>query len=138
VQLDLVAEPKSPVTEGELAHWRYIASIAALVVLGGGLLFKEDRSQILRWARMFGHHATSSVGNPISNTEADVTIGQFVCSGKDAAQVKRLTPIDTLGQLQSDTEALDAEEHELDDLKTQIVVAPTTYLPGPSDMDYRK
>ena len=120
-----------------MAHWRYTAPIVALVILGGGLLFKEDGSEILHWLRMFGHHATSVVGNSISE-EADVMIGQFVCSGKDAAQIKRLTPIDTLGQLQSDTEALDAEEHELDDLKTQIVVAPTTYLPGPSDLDYRK
>ena len=118
------------------AHWRYGAAVAALAILSGAIL--KYRSEIADWALMFQHHAQSYAVNPAAVSGPEVVFAQYVCSALDGLQVKRLTPIDTLGQLQSDSEALDAKQIELDDLKTQIVVAPTTYLPGPSDMDYRK
>lgn len=118
------------------AHWRYRAAVAALAILSVAVL--EYRSQIADWATVFRHNTQSYAAGPASLSGSDVIFAQYICSARDALQVKRLTPVDTLGQLQSDSEALDAKQIELDDLKTQIVVAPTTYLSGPSDMDYRK
>jgi hypothetical protein len=117
-------------------HWRQGAAAAALIILSGVVL--KYRSEIADWAMLLQHHAHSDAVNLTAIDGPDVMFAQYVCSAQDAVQVKRLTPIDTLAQLQSDSDSLNAKQIQLEDLKTQIVVAPTAYLAGPSDMDYRK
>lgn len=93
------------------------------------------------------HQGRSAPANPTTKKadgasqaiqKGPVRLGQFVCSAKDAAQVKSLTPIDSMGQLQSDNEALEAQERELNELKTQIDIISTNDLAAANQLDYRR
>lgn len=109
-------------------------ALIAVTVLAGVLVYSsihvsEDANSPQRGSAAVPDSAETSYG--------PVVLSGFTCSTKEVAQLKRLAPVDTVGQLQEDAEALEAKQRELDDLKTQIDILPTTNFSGPSQLDYR-
>jgi hypothetical protein len=117
---------------GHRVNWRVIAGIAGLAVIGSYLLRMP-----YNWA-ISQHRISVLTSREASHVgSGEVTIGQFRCSAKAATEVKRLTPIETQGQLESDKEALDARGRELAQLQVQIEATPVDDFSSSSALAYR-
>ncbi len=110
---------------GYKIKWSKFIAIAGVAIIGAYLLRTADIGKI------FGRGDTHGTSPEPSQTEPkNVTIGRFKCSAKDSAEVKRLTPLDTQGQLETDKADLQAKGRELAALQVQIEAAPSNGVAG--------
>jgi hypothetical protein len=115
---------------GYKIKWSKFIAIAGVAIIGAYLLRTADIGKI------FGRGDTHGTSPEPSQTEPkNVTIGRFKCSAKDSAEVKRLTPLDTQGQLETDKADLQAKGRELAALQVQIEAAPSNGVAGQDESD---
>jgi hypothetical protein len=126
------------VDAGYKINWRNITIAAGIALIGSYLLRTSTSSNVSRHsiAERASPELTQTGSGLTQTRSAEMTIGEFKCSAKDSAEVKRLTPIDTQGQLESDKEALEAQGRELADLQVQIEATPTNEFSSSSDVGY--